>query len=304
MHEDKKVKIPIMHADLKTYKIFASDPPDILYHYTDLNGASGIISSKSLYLTKLSYLNDTSELKLGISMFQDYAKKKAEEISNFEKKEFLYSSAHQLNSFEETNICVSSFCENGDLLSQWRAYGKPVGVAIGFSSKHLKRFLDNGLINLWRCVYDQALQIQIILDLIDILLRSYDIIESLNRDKISLWHRAKKDLIGYFNTTFLRVTPVLKNAHFSEEKEWRLISVPIRSDNINYHALIGNNSASQYYSLGFSRFPEDGANLIDNVSIGPAKEQKLVADAIWVFMKEHGFKPNGIYPSQIPYRSI
>jgi hypothetical protein len=302
--KDEKVIIPIMHTDLKSYDQFSFDPPDILYHYTDLNGASGIIISKSLRLTKLSYLNDTSELKLGISIFRDFAQKKAAEISNSEKKEFLYSAAHQLDSFEETNICVSSFCENGDLLSQWRAYGRAnTAIAVGFSSRQLKRYTNNGLINLWKCVYDPKIQTQIMLDLIENLLKSYDIIESVNGNKTSLWQKSKKDLIGYFNTTFLRIAPVLKNNHFCEEKEWRLITVPMKVNDDNYNALITNDRVSQYYSLDFTIFPEEGINLINTISIGPSKEQKLVADALWVFINKNGFKLQSIYTSQIPYRS-
>ena len=276
-----EVKIPIKHMDLKSYAVFASDPPDILHHYTDLNGASGIISSKSLRLTKLSYLNDTSELKHGISMFQGHAEKTASKIADTEKREFLYIVARQLNSFEDINICVSSFCEDGDLLSQWRAYGRTIGVAIGFSSNQLRRYIDSGLLNLWKCVYDPSIQNQIIIDLIEILLKSYDIIESTHSDKSALWNKAKQVLIGHFNTTFLRVTPVLKSVHFSEEKEWRLISAPIRSDNKDYHALISNNRVTQYYSLNFLNFPEDGAQLIDKVSIGPSKAARVKRVVTW-----------------------
>ena len=38
------------------------DKPKILYHYTTMDGLKGIIASKSLWATKIQYLNDASEL--------------------------------------------------------------------------------------------------------------------------------------------------------------------------------------------------------------------------------------------------
>ena len=37
--------------------------PHVLYHYTSADGLIGILSSKSIWLTDLRYMNDLSELQ-------------------------------------------------------------------------------------------------------------------------------------------------------------------------------------------------------------------------------------------------
>ena len=118
MNENKKMTLK------KVYSLFADDPPEYLYHYTDLNGASGIITSKSLWLTKFHYLNDTSELYYGIKLFKKLVQKYSDkEITSPEEKDFLLKVSNRLSVGIDDNICVASFCENKNLLSQWRGYG-------------------------------------------------------------------------------------------------------------------------------------------------------------------------------------
>jgi hypothetical protein len=44
--------------------------PDTLYHYTDINGLKGIWEEGNLWATGFRYLNDTSELRLGMALVQ------------------------------------------------------------------------------------------------------------------------------------------------------------------------------------------------------------------------------------------
>ena len=175
-------------SDLKSFALLASEePPSQLYHYTDLDGANGIITSKSLWLTKIQYLSDISELKLGINLFREVADFMASKIKDSGKKEFINTVSEQLGSSTETNICVASFCENGDLLSQWRAYGNSGnGVALGFSGKTLRQLSNAGLIHLWKCIYNKQQQDAIALDLVNLLLKLYDNIKKgISQNRVS-----------------------------------------------------------------------------------------------------------------------
>ena len=48
----------------------AESVPRLLYHYTTQAGLIGILESKSIWATHGLYLNDASELRLGIEMFK------------------------------------------------------------------------------------------------------------------------------------------------------------------------------------------------------------------------------------------
>jgi hypothetical protein len=89
MTNTQETIIPITYDHIPSRNQFEVGPPEQLYHYTNLNGASGIISSKSIWLTKLEYLNDTTELKHGLSLFVRCCENAKRTISDARKIELL-----------------------------------------------------------------------------------------------------------------------------------------------------------------------------------------------------------------------
>src|SRR5438034_9907722 len=121
-------------ANLPSRAAFESAPPPHLFHYTDLEAVKGIFTSKSLWLSKFTSTNEISEIRLAIQHFQAFVEKEARDVAGGEA-ELLREAAWQLESYRRTNICLASFCEENDLLSQWRSYGNDGrGIALGFSS--------------------------------------------------------------------------------------------------------------------------------------------------------------------------
>ncbi|MGZ9066712.1 MAG: hypothetical protein ACXW2I_15450, partial [Burkholderiales bacterium] len=104
--------------------LFAIEPPELLFHYTTIAGAYGILSSDALWMTKIRYLNDTSELEIGIGTFREVLDELLRSPAPSDELELLEAVKAGLGSFAGSNICVASFCEHGDLLSQWRWYGE------------------------------------------------------------------------------------------------------------------------------------------------------------------------------------
>lgn len=296
---EKEIELPIRWTGLDNF--FAFEPPEVLYHYTDLTGANGIITGKSLRMTKIQYLNDDSELKYGINMFRDAVQNVSREMPDSERKDFLKTTAQHLDSFVNTNVCVASFCEDGNLLSQWRAYGgSRSGIALGFSRESLRKILSAGSMNLWKCVYDTKSQYEIIHNLIDHLLRSYDTILEY-RNYCEDWGRLKQGLMTFFNTTFLRISPILKNGHFREEREWRIITTPVDCRNNCYSAYVSNERVLQYLTLGFL-ISEDGQfDILDEIVVGPCKDAYLVSDALSVLLLHNKYSYRSIRLSLIPY---
>ena len=265
-------------------------------------GSTSIIESKSLWLTKFSYLNDTTELKLAIDLFQASARKWIDKIEDEDKANFLKKSSDQLETLSNINVCIACFCENGDLLSQWRSYGNNgSGIALEFDANSLQSLSNTRLMNLWRCVYNGKEHREIIEELINLLLTSYDVVKNscVNGD----WEKAKEDLNGYFYTTFLRVAPIIKNHHFHEEKEWRLITVAIASTDENWFSRVSNNRVSQYYKLNFDKIDNGKYEFLKGAIVGPTTNPYQVGDAVWDLLRKNGYHHNHIHFSQIPYRS-
>ena len=122
MAENDSVGIPIGWRNLATKDLFACNPPPVLYHYTDYEGANGILASKSLWLTKIQYINDTSELQFAINLFREVVERRLVQFADEEKREFLKSASSQLESFRQTNRGGSGWLDSvGPSLSgAWR----------------------------------------------------------------------------------------------------------------------------------------------------------------------------------------
>ena len=114
-----------------------SKPPEILYHYTSIDAFKGIIDNKHLRMTRYDQMNDTSELSFGLKMFVQYVEdyRCSSEEQDILKKNIL----QMLSICRDYNLFITSFSEQKNDLSQWRAYTPNGGVTIGFSTKELGR---------------------------------------------------------------------------------------------------------------------------------------------------------------------
>ena len=86
-----------------------------------VSAAAGILASRSLWLSKISTLNDTSEISVAVRQFKARATQAAERLPK-DEGEFLRHAADQLDEARRTNICVASFGEEDDQLEHWRSY--------------------------------------------------------------------------------------------------------------------------------------------------------------------------------------
>ncbi|UGQ39385.1 DUF2971 domain-containing protein [Rhodococcus aetherivorans] len=132
--------------------------PDVLYHYTDPRGLLGILGDPyspprasrkrtygKLWATDLRFLNDAQELKFAAPILTEMLRHQADHSSLppavVERLRHLADVVEE-GRFElawhekakEAWPHVVCFCEDGDLLSQWRGYGDGGGgYSIGFS---------------------------------------------------------------------------------------------------------------------------------------------------------------------------
>jgi len=272
---------------------FDATPPGHLFHYTDLEGVKGIFTSRTLWLSKFTATNDISEIKLAIEHFQGFAARKARALDSAEGT-FLRKAAEQLEGFRRTNICLASFCEQHDLLSQWRSYGNDGrGVALGFNSARLLEVAQRNGLRLLRCVYEPAEHERISANLTDMLLEA-------RRSSPA----EGSELVGRFNEVFLRVAPVIKDHRFGEEREWRLVSAPVAFDHPGIIAVLKSNQASVKLTVKLTGDSEAMSNMIPRITIGPTLDPHNVSDAIEVLSQRNGFHISDIGISEIPYRRM
>jgi hypothetical protein len=266
--------------------------PDILYHYTDQTGLLGIVQNGELWATKIQYMNDATELRL-IFKFVDEKLDAEERISadSSVRKIVCEHLRRFTQALKDVNVCAICFCENGDLLSQWRGYSKGgFGYSLGFKSQRLKNFMKEDFI-LSQCIYDRTTQSRIIEEICDHFLQCP--IADLSRT------------FEQFMFTILECGAFFKDRSFSEENEWRLVSPPLNPSQLHFRP--GKSMITPYCKLSIvNDYAADTP--IDHTIVGPCPHIELSASAVKVllFKETVGFPPPGVVPlvrgSEIPYR--
>lgn len=198
--------------------------PEVLYHYTSADGLIGILTSKSIWLTDLRYMNDLSELQYSRQLVEKRLAMRLEtgELGEIQQ-EFLKRIRSSFDPFHfDNSVYAASFCEEGNLLSQWRAYrGRGGGYAIGFDFFHLLRLLNRPCV-LRRVVYDEKEQIRRIDSVINEFLAVLHA-ETEARGIPEVTESFLPALCGAFSSVIGEFLFSFKHPDFREEREWRLV---------------------------------------------------------------------------------
>jgi hypothetical protein len=111
---------------------------DLVYHYTNTAGLLGIIQGRKLWASDIQFLNDAMEINYGVSVIMDKIRSvRKKEDDNLRKVEDELKRTTRPDPQHPTwHLYATCFCDNGDLLSQWRSYGRD-GYAIGFRREWL-----------------------------------------------------------------------------------------------------------------------------------------------------------------------
>jgi len=271
-----------------------ANKPKIIYHYTTKEGLIGIFKNKSLWMTKIHYLNDASELTRPLSMARDFLKsiltemgKKTLNVSNNNKG--INKMIGDIEEWENINLCVASFCTNGNLLSQWRGYGTfGSAYSIGFDVEEIEKSLPKNDFELSPCKYytNQEYEEEI---------KRFILItmEESGKNK-----NATENFVG----RLIRKAALMKLDCFREEDEWRIVSWMPRSysaKEFNFRA--GKSMLIPFYELSLNPLS------IMEVIVGPTQHSDLTKSAIMGMSYKFGIEnisknEKNVKISGIPFR--
>lgn len=223
--------------------------PDVIYHYTSAAGLVGIIQSRSIWATDCLFLNDHKELTHAEDIYQSLHTRWSNESPDEEFSSRISEIMKIVQSWRSASTLTTSFSEEGDVLSQWRAYCPPEGgYSIGFAGDFWKTLGTSFSLALYKCIYDSDDQTKTILNIID----------PVGNQK---WGVSPST----FELLYRGLRAVLKHPSFREEKEWRIVSLDPTSiiSGLKYRTI--KNCIVPYYNLKFR-----GESLpINEIVIGP-----------------------------------
>ena len=149
-------------------------PQGLLYHYTDVHGLQGIITHQQLWATNIAYLNDSQEIHHAERVANGVIYHRAQTASDPKDQEvltFLYDPKgipFDPPRRPAPDVFVTSFSQEGDLLSQWRGYcPNGDGYSLGFVPERLYYESGTQQFGLARCLYDDEDQRKAIARVLD-----------------------------------------------------------------------------------------------------------------------------------------
>jgi Protein of unknown function (DUF2971) len=172
----------------------------------------GIISSKSLWATDYRFLNDRSEFRYGWKLLIDAIDRRESDI-RARSSHAWDTIALFVRTTDKANAFVVSLTSKGDLLSQWRGYNHGRGFAIGFDDGWLRHNASVQDFDISSVIYEPNDQIAAADTTVDLL------VEGLARAHPTY----VLELLNIWRIQAVKTALRLKDRHFSEEQESRLV---------------------------------------------------------------------------------
>jgi len=301
------------------FDILKDEPPRMvdaptLHHYTDAFGVHGIISSNCLWATATQFSNDLSEIEHAVSIAAEIIKEmwgSKKTISPWEKvlaEHLVQLFATPLHSFGQPFIV--SFCEDGDLLSQWRAYGGTSGFSLAFSalsqSDDVKLICKDGFRTMVkRVVYDhdkQRKRLRFVLRNLIKLVNGFSFSTASSKGASA---HVELSLLLILEMTDWACT--VKHRAFSEEKEWRIITYPrgatlVGAGPENYEGVSVRPTPKLLLPYMVLE-PRSRKRLpLIEIRCGPSQFQEQSARAMDILLRKHGYKHLPVTFSGVPLR--
>lgn len=306
--------------------------PNILYHYTSAAGLQGILSpswpsdlivpptsggSALLHATDVRYMNDSIELRFGADLMIDRLHADATKHDD-DFTEVLNRLAVQLepdlfgHATRHLRAFAACFCDNGDLLSQWRGYSGGVGgFAIGFPTEVLASHAlsiigrpfggpDNFKLDIQPVIYGEV--------------NATDAIDrhllDLRRKRDLVVMREGKPALEWLLGNVYRLLARIKHDAFSEEREWRLIQL-VNQQEYMHHIPVRARAAGlvPYIHFGLNLPVCNGTDYAqpmraaaESIIVGPGSDQQAQAWAVGDLLRSAGYPQLDISLSRAPYR--
>jgi hypothetical protein len=311
------------------------DEPELLYHYTTQDGLLGIIEKECIWATHFRCLNDTSEGQIvsraawdelnsrvnADSLLRFFGMQLVEGAKKIEcnDEEILGQGYRILAEVTSRDVYVTSLSEQGNLLSQWRAYsGKSGGYSIGFSPDYLKavgrhflgeisrkkRFLPGE--PLIRCrYYDDEVKRQLaerIGESVDSYIREA---EKTKRELKSNERVGPHTPAGIATRHFRPLSldcAITKDYAFHEEREWRLVFRLLNQSVEDVFFRPGGSMLIPYLKIPLR--PQNQRIDIRRIYIGPSPNLAWTQESVEMLLKKHGIHDVDVRSSMIPYRSL
>jgi hypothetical protein len=303
--------------------------PDKLWHYSSFLGFQGIVDSGNIFATDIRFLNDSEEFQHARRILDQIA----DEISFSEptcdivKQGFknLIKWAFEAGPLNSTSlqVFVACFSEAEDQLGQWRGYSKSSsGVSVALDLRNIRDSrAKDGLFVFAPCIYEDEEKRILLREVAEgclsqlrgLIKAAYaagmkhqqvafdmELVKKEDPDGPDREEKLDKSTM-WMIYHLLRVTALMKNSAFREEKEWRLVLPALKNfrsvDPIKFRP--GSISLVPYTTYSLRTTDTDRLPL-GKVILGPGNHEHSV-EAVSQFLRIRDIQAE-VKNSIVPYR--
>jgi hypothetical protein len=286
-------------------RFFPIHPPP-LYHYTTGNALVEILKSGELWSTQLNCLNDASELlytraRLRIRAEQKLASPLAPEIKSLLEK-IVYELGHPLLGI--WGWFVACFTEDGDDLSQWRAYGSGEGgYSIEFDSVYLRRMSHQQELVLGKVEYDERKQDEFFDDLLNQTIRFF--LDGIRKKRAPTTEEWVSEFLLCWSWHVAMFAPMIKHPKFGGEREWRLL-YPFQNEAIPRMRYLQRSSMmTKHVPLRLMMLDGRPRLPLKGIVVGPCRHRQITRISVGDLLRTNGyFDDYYVSTTRIPYQLV
>jgi hypothetical protein len=284
--------------------------PEILYHYTSQDGLIGMLNKKTIWASKIHYLNDSKEFRLALDLARCELNERISAATSPGDRSRLELLRDTIYPGARVNTCVCCFSELEDDLSRWRGYGGGnAGFSVGFTREWFTRVKETLGLSLSPCIYDPEIQQRLIQDEIDEFLatnagkepdywdRNRGYVDPDRPRTFVVLRHAGED----FATRLALIAPLLKEKSFADEREWRLVAATVSAHELHHRP--GRSMLIPYYKISIG--DDDKFDSIREIVVGPTPHPDLSAASVRSLTIAAGLDRKGleIKTTSIPFRN-
>jgi hypothetical protein len=298
-----------MATDHAIRSMMGSSPPSILFHYTSMQNLISIVETDRIRATHIRYLNDWSEAETMWSLVLKRLIERKDSARSTEESAYLSEIIDLAHTRRTPNDFVASFSQEGDDLSQWRAYCPgEAGLSIGFSSGALRSqwisdpadgepsFVGGQLLKVSYLNENDASKIDLAIDdslhIGTQLHGSTGFSGPISREQAALaW--------------FALIAPSYKNSAYSSEQEWRMVLGKPHKPMPGQRFRAGKSTVIPYVEVELGRGTDRKLSdeyMIRKVLVGPTPNPGLSVEALQSLFLSKGHPEVLVEKSAIPYR--
>jgi hypothetical protein len=332
--------------------------PPTLYHYTTAQGLVGMLQTGRLWATNAHFMNDPREITYAADIVQRAVRDAAQEHkravdaldSGWMDKLITFGrdrawnapkieewSRDAVRTFDEQGgAYIACFCQEPDLLSQWRGYGAVGGgYAVGFTSAELAK--PSPAMLLRKVIYEETEQNAIVKRWVDGVFaldlewraEQKRLIKKTTQGKLPDWQALMKAFQGNteaqtrmrehakeglatlnaglesFSRFMIECLVCFKNPAYAAEDEWRLIVYGQSKPQVLFR--VSRGCPTPYVELDLTSKDGElqGRLPISEINYGPVLESGLVARSLRTFLQAARYDhvlPH-VKQSRVPYRA-